>query len=115
MEEPIRRRRKHTMNDNANLAFSLDVELPEETLISLTTAVDQLDDLQMILDGVLFVPEQDTSLEHYVERATRYLIYLLERIREEDLEAVSTAPLEEDRRRTRISTLLRAANRGARA
>lgn len=92
--------------NNTNIAFALDIDLDEETLIALTKAVDNLDNLHVILNGILFAPEQDRTLEEYVERATRYLVYLSDRLREDDLRQVSTMPIEEATRR-RISRLLR--------
>lgn len=101
--------------NNANIAFALDVDLREEDLIALTTAVDQLDSLHMLIDGILFVPEQDRTLEQYVGRATRYLVYLLDRLREDDLRQVSTMPISESQTRRRISSLLRSSTQAVRS
>lgn len=101
--------------NNANIAFALDVDLREEDLIALTTAVDQLDSLHMLIDGILFVPEQDRTLEQYVGRATRYLVYLLDRLREDDLRQVSTMPISESQTRRRISRLLRSSTQAVRS
>ena len=100
--------------NNTNIAFALDIDIDEETLIALTTAVDDLDNLRMVINGVLVAPEQDRTLEQYVTRATQYLVYLRDRMREEDLQWVSTAPLEETTRR-RISRVLRSSTQAVRS
>lgn len=100
------------MNDNSDIAFALDIDINEETLLAMTAAVDDLDDLKMIIDGTLFVPDPNTTLEEYVERATHYLVYLLGRLREDDLRPISTMPMDESTRR-RIAMVLRSSTRGA--
>jgi hypothetical protein len=93
------------MNDT-NTAFIMDIDIDEETLLSMTKAVDDLDSLRIFIGGVLVAPERDWTLEQYVTRATQYLGYLLDRIREEDLQQISTGPMEEGTRQ-RIARVLR--------
>ena len=94
------------MNTNNDLAFALDVDINEETLIALTSVVDQLDDLHMISNGVVFNPTPDMTLETYILRATRYLDYLLDQLQENNPRQLSTDPLGEATR-NRIARVLR--------
>jgi len=100
--------------NNDNTAFTLDIDLSEETLIDLTTMVDEIDNLRMVINGILAAPEENRTLERYVERATLYLAYLRDRIREEDLQRISTGPMAEGTRQ-RIKRVLRSSMVGARS
>jgi hypothetical protein len=94
------------MNQSKN-AFTVGTDIDEETLIDLTTAVDALDDIRMVIGATVAEPEEDRDLADYIERATLYLEFLRRTIEDGDILAISTMPMSESKTRHRIAHLLR--------
>ena len=99
--------------DNTQNAFTVTNTIPEELLIDLADAVDQLDRLRIVNDGIIHEPEEDRELGDVIERAIDYLRFLYDTISENDLHGVSTFPLEESSTRRRIARVLRSGITGA--
>jgi hypothetical protein len=100
------KRQEVEMDDSQN-AFSIETNISEDLLVDLADAVDQLDNLRMVISGVVYEPESDRELEAVIERAIEYLRFLYDTIAENDLHGVSTYPLEESSTRRRIARVLR--------
>lgn len=99
------------MNSNSN-AFVVNSTVPEETLIELTRAVDELDFYRMVIDVTVTEPETDRELVDYIERATMYLSFLRDRVEGDDLVRASTFPINESTTRRHITKVLRSCVRG---
>lgn len=99
--------------DTSSNAFTLTTDISEEILIDLTTAVDALDTIRMVIGATVAEPEEDRDLADYIERATLYLEFLRKTIEDGDILAISTMPISESATRRRISEVLRASGEEA--
>lgn len=101
--------------DTSSNAFTLTTDIREEILIDLTTAVDALDTIRMVIGATVAEPEEDRDLADYIERATLYLEFLRKTIEDGDILAISTMPrpISESATRRRISEVLRASGEEA--
>lgn len=94
--------------NTAENAFTLTTDISEDILIDLSTTVDLLDDLHMMIGGEVAAYEVNRELADYIERAVMYLEFLRQTIEDGDILTISTMPISESVTRRRISEVLRA-------
>jgi|GEM_PF-3290308 len=82
-----------------------------EIFMAFQQVVDALDFQHMVIDGTLTAPDAERTQEEYLARATKYLRFLLNQIRHDDLVHVATMPLDEGTMRGRISRVLQSSTR----